>query len=260
MFQDMDDPCSKIKKGYGKILKTCQLARQAGLQYAWVDTCCIDKSSSAELTEAINSMFRWYQRSAICYVYFSDLLKGAMRKTKLRHCKWFTRGWTLQELIAPNDIDFFDQGWNKIASKCDLMPELAIITGINIDVLQQKQPLSTVSVAQKMAWSANRETGRVEDIAYCLLGIFGIYMPLIYGEEEHAFQRLQEEIIKTTPDPSIFAWRLSPTAYPAQNPQLCVYNGLLAKAPLSFSESSTFNTLPSHATSDFTVSNNGIKL
>jgi hypothetical protein len=108
-FKDTSDPSCKSKKGYSKIAMTCRLAAEAGLGYAWVDTCCIDKSSSAELTEAINSMFQWYGRAAICYVYFSDMVPSASLETGLQGCRWFTRGWTLQELIAPKKIDFFDQ-------------------------------------------------------------------------------------------------------------------------------------------------------
>jgi hypothetical protein len=136
-FTALSDPSSnyKNKKGYRKIDMTCKIASQAGLSYAWVDTCCIDKSSSAELTEAINSMYRWYQRSTICYAFLSDLPPTSSLETALKGCRWFERGWTLQELIAPDEIYFFDRDWNYIGSKRDLVEELSKITGIRTSVL-----------------------------------------------------------------------------------------------------------------------------
>src|SRR5207248_11760504 len=133
-FKDMSDPSRNNKKGYRKIEMTRQMASRAGLSYAWVDTCCIDKSSSAELTEAINSMYRWYQRSDICYAFLADLPASVSLDTALQRCRWFTRGWTLQELIAPEDIYFFDQDWNNRGSKRDLVEHLSRITGINASI------------------------------------------------------------------------------------------------------------------------------
>ncbi|KAH8880902.1 HET-domain-containing protein [Thozetella sp. PMI_491] len=245
LFKEMGSSEARLKQGYKKVAATCLLAHQAELQYAWVDTYCIDKSSSAELNEAINSMFRWYQRSTVCYVYLADLVEGANLKTELPGCKWFTRGWTLQELIAPHDIIFFDREWNKIGSKGSLMKELSIITGIDIYVLEHKTPLSY--------------TTRIEDTAYCMLGLFGVHMPMLYGEEERAFWRLQEEIIKMTPDYSIFAWNSPSETDQAGSSEQQIYSGLLATSPRLFSESGTLASL-SDMTSDFTVSNRGIKL
>src|SRR6266480_713025 len=207
-IKDMSLPSRNNKKGYRKVEMTCQIASQAGFGYAWVDTCCIDKSSSAELTEAINSMYRWYQRAEVCYVFLADLPASASLNVALQNCRWFTRGWTLQELIAPGIIFFFDQEWNNRGTKRELVEDLSRITGINTKILLHAQRLSSVAVAQKMSWAANRKTTRVEDAAYCLLGIFNVNMPLLYGEEEKAFRRLQEEIIRSTSDFSIFAWRM----------------------------------------------------
>jgi hypothetical protein len=260
-FKDMSDASSKSKKGYGKIAMTCHLAAKAGLRYAWVDTCCIDKSSSAELTEAINSMFQWYKRASICYVYLSDLAPSATLETDLQGCRWFSRGWTLQELIAPKKIHFFDQSWSCKGTKLELIDDLARITGVNIRVLQHTKPLSTVAVAQKMSWAANRQTTRIEDSAYCLLGIFDINMAMLYGEEENAFRRLQEEIIRTTPDYSIFAWTAPPTYHNAQSPKSRVFSGVLALSPLQFSQCGSFVMLDQTDTrADFSVSNQGIKM
>jgi hypothetical protein len=261
-FKDMGGPSYKSKKGYGKIAMTCQLAAAAGLGYAWVDTCCIDKSSSAELTEAINSMFQWYGRAATCYVFLSDLSPSAPLESELQGCRWFTRGWTLQELIAPKNIDLFDQNWTYRGNKLHFIDDLARITGVNIGVLQHTQPLSTVAVAQKMSWASQRQTTRIEDTAYCLLGIFNVNMALLYGEEEKAFRRLQEEIIRTTPDYSIFAWMTPFTAHNAQSPKIRIFSGVLALSPFQFSKCESFVMLDQtdNTRTDFSVSNQGIKM
>ena len=206
--QDATHPARK-KAGYRKIQKTCELARIDGFSHAWVDTCCIDKSSSAELSEAINSMFQWYQSAKICYAYLADLIS---EQNELEHalpkCRWFTRGWCLQELIAPREILFYDSAWRLCGRKTDsdIRSLISRVTTIHEDVLVDPAKLEILPVAQKMSWAADRETTRTEDMAYCLLGIFDINMPMLYGEGKKAFQRLQEEIIKRSNDLSIFAW------------------------------------------------------
>lgn len=261
-FKDMSDPAREDKKGYKKIVKTCEMASQAGTPYAWVDTCCIDKSSSAELTEAINSMYRWYGGSEICYAYLSDLPASASVDSDTLHnalkkCRWFFRGWTLQELIAPRDVYFFDMEWNYIGSKRDLTPSLESITGINQNILLHEQPLKSVVVAERMSWAAHRKTTRVEDTAYCLLGIFDVNMPLLYGEEERAFRRLQEEIIKSTDDLSIFAWTVPKTISPSQPPEECIYSGVLTDSPAAFSRIGFDKKLG--CIGDISITNRGIK-
>ncbi|KAH7303859.1 heterokaryon incompatibility protein-domain-containing protein [Stachybotrys elegans] len=259
-YKDMtSDQSYQNMEGYRKIKKTCGIALQAGYSYAWVDTCCIDKSSSAELTEAINSMYKWYQRAEMCYVFLSDLDSSASLEDTLQHCKWFTRGWTLQELIAPRTVTFFDQQWNYRASKKDMIGKLSMITKIDGTILDGSQPLSTASIAQRMSWASCRETTRIEDEAYCLLGIFDINMPLLYGEERKAFRRLQEEIIKSTSDLSIFAWH-DPRSKTTRNPNPRVYCGVLADSPLNFAESGPFSNLPRRDSWDFSLSNSGVKI
>lgn len=210
LFQEMtsNPAAARQRKGYRKILKAAELAIARGLSHVWVDTCCIDKSSSAELTEAINSMFRWYERADVCLACLSDLPAdvGLDAPGGLAACRWFTRGWTLQELIAPRHVDFFDEAWNFRGSKADLADRITRITGIEKGVLDYTTPLADLAVAKRMSWAAKRQTTRIEDIAYCLLGIFDVNMPMLYGEGEKAFIRLQEEIIKTACDLSIFAW------------------------------------------------------
>ncbi|KAK4450903.1 hypothetical protein QBC34DRAFT_401828 [Podospora aff. communis PSN243] len=250
--QDLLTPSSralaKKKAGYAKIAGCCARAVDDGYDYAWVDTCCIDKSSSAELSEAINSMYRWYQDAHICYAYMSDVSLEAVAqlpsipsaadisaarkrvaeppaKAQLHtipsilrdydslprtfgNSRWFTRGWTLQELIAPPLVEFYAQDWKEIGTKFSLRRAISRITGIDIRVLEGADP-STCTVAERMSWAACRETTRIEDQAYCLLGIFKVNMPLIYGEGARAFPRLQKEIMKTTEDYTMLAWGLS---------------------------------------------------
>ncbi|KAF2996342.1 hypothetical protein E8E14_004893 [Neopestalotiopsis sp. 37M] len=231
-FQDFKDLSSaRLKKGFSKIDSTVRKARDHDLEWAWVDTCCIDKSSSAELSEAINSMYKWYQKSAICYVFLSDLPSSLEpRQQAFRQCRWWTRGWTLQELIAPKHLRFYDQNWERFGSRSTLLREIETITGIPPSVYDGS--LNEFCVAKRLSWASRRTTTRTEDIAYCLLGLFDINMPLIYGEGEKAFLRLQEEICKSIPDLTIFAWTTQPspkTYLPTQN-----FRGLLASHPVEF--------------------------
>jgi hypothetical protein len=206
-FKDLTEGTGNNKAGYDKIEFCGKQAASDGLQYFWVDTCCIDKSSSAELTEAINSMFRWYRNAAKCYVYLSDVstpghdendhLPRSTWKLAFRKSRWFTRGWTLQELIAPTLVEFFSLEGKRLGDKSSMEQQVHEITGIAIHALRGN-PLSDFSVADRMSWAAKRRTTREEDEAYCLLGIFDIHMPLIYGEGEKAFIRLKKEI-NTTP-------------------------------------------------------------
>jgi len=219
--------------GFQKIKSTCAQARRDGLGYVWVDTCCINKESSAELGEAINSMFQWYHKAEICYAYIEDLT-GTITwpiydASVLKGCRWFSRGWTLQELLAPHDMDFFGAQWNKIGGKRDLSEILEQITGIPQKVLRQEMLLEDVSVADRMSWAAGRRTTREEDIAYCLMGIFDVNMPMIYGEGGKAFLRLQDEIVKQRQDDSLFAWRAS-----EQSASEVPYRGLFASSPSEF--------------------------
>ncbi|KAL8294856.1 hypothetical protein RB597_008296 [Gaeumannomyces tritici] len=211
-YQDMGNPkMARRKKGFGKIKEICARARRNGIPYAWVDTCCIDKSSSTELSESINSMYDWYQRAVCCVAYLEDLRAGSDEapENQLRLCRWFTRGWTLQELIAPGSVLFVDERWNERGTRRSLSPVLSRITGISTAVLDGTRPLHNVAVAQRMSWAARRLTTRVEDIAYCLLGIFDINMPLLYGEGQKAFVRLQQAVLQQTGDLSVFAWDVS---------------------------------------------------
>ncbi|KAH7311232.1 heterokaryon incompatibility protein-domain-containing protein, partial [Stachybotrys elegans] len=207
-LRDMYDKINRPGNGSFKIQKCCQQAKQDGLQYAWVDTCCIDKTNAVELTEAINSMFRWYRGAAVCYAYLSDV-SGAEFMPKLHSSRWFMRGWTLQELLAPKTVQFYNMDWNQIGTKADLCMEIEQITGIPQHYLLGLTELQEASVAQRMSWASKRTTTRTEDLAYCLLGIFDVSMPMVYGEGgAQAFFRLQEEIMKRVRDDSLLAWGL----------------------------------------------------
>ncbi|KAI8944660.1 HET-domain-containing protein [Xylaria longipes] len=193
-----------------KVYKACERAARDGHEYIWIDTCCIDKGSSAELSEAINSMFAWYRDAAACYAYLNDApddLSTEEGCAEFSRSKWFRRGWTLQELLAPKDVEFFSGNWTPIGEKKKLGDLLAKITGIDREILLGKMPLGSASIARRMSWAAKREVTRPEDIAYSLMGVFSVNMPMLYGEgAERAFLRLQEEIMRESDDQSLFAW------------------------------------------------------
>ncbi|SPJ86976.1 uncharacterized protein FTOL_12001 [Fusarium torulosum] len=233
----------RFKPGFQKIIWACTQAVNDQLGYVWVDTNCIYKSSSAELSEAINSMFKWYRRSAICYVYLEDapamtLDECTKPDSAFRNARWFTRGWTLQELIAPPNVTFFSSNWTMIATKSELAPCITEITGIPWSCLlkgrlSKSHPLRRYSVAQRMSWASGRSTTRIEDQAYSLLGLFDISMPLVYGEGFEAFTRLLGKIIQKHADHSFFA-------------SLLQYVDFLPRSPVEFCNSQTVvvNTSP----------------
>ncbi|KAJ9614562.1 hypothetical protein H2200_002699 [Cladophialophora chaetospira] len=209
-FSEIQDhgKASKLR-GWQKLVDFCKEAARHGMQWAWMDTCCIDKTSSAELSEAINSMFRWYKEAFVCYVYLENLHDPedqSLTANTFAGARWFLRGWTLQELLAPNNVVFYDSGWHDIGTKASLKKDIARITGIDVEVLTGETCIGDYSIARKMSWASLRETTRLEDVAYSLLGIFEVNMPLLYGEGLNAFKRLQEEIIRTSTDQSILAW------------------------------------------------------
>ncbi|PQE20984.1 HET domain-containing protein [Rutstroemia sp. NJR-2017a BBW] len=295
-LQDLANPKSSTKPGYAKITACCLQAAKDGYEYTWIDTCCIDKTSSAELSESINSMFKWYQQAGICYAYLSDI--SIAPETHLTECEspawvngtplsqpvapmsgywsgsislpsccpessrpaspvgdgsnegfepfsaapnltsaifesqYFSRGWTLQELIAPKEVVFYSGDWQKISTKKELIDGLSYTTGIDAAALRG-EPLASFSVANRMSWASRRQTTREEDMAYCLLGLFDVNIPLLYGEGRvKAFIRLQEEIMKAINDPTLFA------SHPDGNHQ-SQYIGLLAESPTWFESSRT---------------------
>jgi ankyrin repeat protein len=228
------------KPGIGsiKLQRCCKQAEKDGLGHIWIDTCCIDKSDSVELGEAINSMFRWYKKANICYAYLIDVPgddNPRNLKSEFQKSRWFKRGWTLQELLAPQRLQFYSSDWRCLGTKGDMCNILETITGISYQFLLGIEQLRNASVAQRMSWAAQRETTREEDIAYCLLGIFGVTIPMIYGEGgEQAFFRLQEQIMRTTRDDSILAWGLSLTDPTSGYATEVIPGRILAVSPSDF--------------------------
>jgi hypothetical protein len=250
-FQDIQGSHDRIshRAGYKKIKNCCAKALEAGFRYVWIDTCCIDKTNSTELSEAINTMFRWYKNSTTCYAYLEDIEPEGPR---FMGSRWFTRGWTLQELIAPTDVQFFDRDWNEIGSRESLKDSIEEVTGIPDGILMNGS-LREHCVAEIMSWAAGRHTTRVEDRAYSLLGLFGVNMPLIYGEGENAFLRLQLEIMKITTDHSILAWKALPFSQGQKR-------GALATTVDEFRESGRVRSFPVLDESSFEMTNLGLRI
>ncbi|KAI0468202.1 heterokaryon incompatibility protein-domain-containing protein [Xylaria cf. heliscus] len=279
-YNEMMRPTSAThrKEGYLKIqrfaaaVSLLTTSRRDAIEYVWVDTCCIDKSSSAELSEAINSMYRYYKLAEYCYVYLSDvggfelvsentvIPPDEVERCKksieaaFQDCRWITRGWTLQELLANHQVLFFNRTWELLFRKSDWIPQLSMLLGIGRDVLTTCDP-SLASVAQRMSWVSQRRTTRAEDMAYCLLGIFDVNMPLLYGEGgEKAFIRLQEEIMKSSDDHSLFAWR-------DLDRQHASCHGLLASSPTKFTKSRNIAFVDNPAdNAPFSVTNKGLSI
>lgn len=246
LFEDIQSSSQMAKLqqrnglGFQKITRACEKASSRGFNYIWIDTCCIDKSSSAELSESINSMFRWYQNAAACYAYLEDVNASPLGMiAAFKKSRWFTRGWTLQELLAPDEVKFFDRSWSPIGERHTLAPLISQITGIDQAFMSipdsgsrrdVKRLLQAEQVATRMGWMAHRRTTKEEDVAYCLMGIFDVNMPLLYGEGDKAFRRLQEEILRQSNDQSILIWRQSDKA----EMELSNRQPFLASAPRDF--------------------------
>lgn len=245
-FQQMRQGVPRTSPQLKKIVNACEVAKSLGHDWLWVDTCCINKESQTELVESINSMFQWYLEAAVCLGYLYDVESGGasgrddasqpgiFRKTgtsseNWQASEWFSRGmyaqfphinhvpiltrsqgWTLQELLAPRNMLFFDMHWNPLGSKSDLAPKISAVTGIDIKYLRKdRESLSSACIATKMSWMSRRRTTREEDMAYSLIGLFNINMDVRYGKTgTSAFVRLQEELLKKAADESLFAWRM----------------------------------------------------
>lgn len=258
------------KKGWAKVIKCCQQATEDALEFVWIDTCCINKSNSVELQEAINSMFKWYEMSIECYVYIPDFNHpglNAQPKEKqsalqrYMRSRWFTRGWTLQELLAPPSVRFFDSAWLEFGDKISLRERISEATGISQEVLVDSaidvhRAMDFTSIAQRMSWASRRTTTKEEDIAYCLLGIFDVNMLLLYGEGPKAFQRLQEEIMKRFDDQSILAW-----GFNLEDSSLWSVSTALARSPRDFCNCGGIASRGAAAPGDgFSMSQRGLRL
>lgn len=278
--------------GQDKITNFCKLVREhrdefwrRRLDWAWVDTCCIDARSSAELSEAINSMYAWYREAEVCFVYLADVRpRGCgideLRKD-LRGSAWFTRGWTLQELLAPFSVVFCTSSWEPFGHKCfhglgfctfctrrspdedraseastpaglSLNDDISTTTGIDAEYLSNPPLIVNASVACKMSWAARRTTTRKEDVAYSLLGLFDVNLPLLYGEGNKAFLRLQEELLRRSNDHSIFAWSNIDQDWPS--------DGMLAPTPAYFGRSGKVVKIRKASDMRYALSNEGLEI
>ncbi len=258
-FDDIKDlQVRRTLKGFDKIVGCCQQALQDGFEWVWIDTCCIDKRSSAELSEAINSMYEWYWRAAKCYVHLSD----APEQRPFVKSVWFERGWTLQELLAPAALEFFDHEWNFMGTKLGLNKEIQQATGIQKTYLLDRHNIQDASVATKFSWASKRVTTRTEDVAYCLLGLMGVNMPMLYGEGGNAFARLQLELLKNSNDHTIFAWGAFETAH-LDASEFQATKTVLAPSPACFRYSAGLRTTVigrSERSLTHEVTNNGLRI
>ena len=238
LLSDLQHGTCASKPAYAKLEKAMERAKLDGYGWLWIDTCCIDKTSSVELSEAINSMYSYYMKSQKCYAYLSDV--GSEKAgEEFKKSRWWRRGWTLQELLAPRKLEFFNNEWTSIGYKDGLHETIIGITGIEHDYLSGSFPVEHASIAKRMSWAASRETTREEDVAYSLIGMFDVNMPMLYGEgATRAFVRLQEEIMKGSEDQSLFAW----VKRSDENEETESYHGLLADSPKDFER--TGHTIP----------------
>ncbi|KDR74942.1 hypothetical protein GALMADRAFT_569193 [Galerina marginata CBS 339.88] len=288
MLHRLMDLCPHISEctGLVKLIKFCDLAfEQHKCELAWIDTCCINKTSSAELDESIRSMFRWYRNSSICIVHLGSTKSWPPPSPDSfdlsSHDPWFSRGWTLQELLAPRVVKFYGSKWKPCTTasndKSDqlvasvtqarglihlygnktMVDMLSTITSIPTTELLDFEP-GLEDVKLRLSWASQRATTRIEDMAYCLLGLFNVSMPIAYGEGEVAFYRLQAAIMERSNDRNLFLWTGRPSPY----------SSMLANGPECFK--------PRHGRSDnhavhrdmdeshleptYTLTNNGLRI
>ncbi|KAG1737691.1 hypothetical protein EDB19DRAFT_1717330 [Suillus lakei] len=215
-YEDMTKNKRPTGAGYEKLKAFCRTAESHGVMFAWSDTCCIDKTSSAELDESIRSMFRWYRNSSICVAY----LANTFTVDKLGDDEWFRRGWTLQELLAPKHIKFYGGKWDPLTDTIndldhpELLKEIENATTIRARFLQGRQFVpGPKDIAERMCWAAKRVTSRGEDRAYSLMGIFGVSLSIAYGEgPDYAFFRLVEAILQVSNNLDLLNWAGEPAA------------------------------------------------
>lgn len=237
-----------------KVEGACRVANANGYDFIWLDICCIDQKNPLELSTAINSMYRWYKNAKVCFAHLQGY-DSTSKSSNAMDSIWFKRGWTLQELVAPTSVDFFDENWKPVGNKIYLQDEISKKTGIDREILSHDKGVGRVSVAHRMSWFKGRVTKVPEDNAYCLMGLFGVNMPTLYGEGmERAFRRLQEEIIKNSDDHSIFAWR-------DDSDNRRERSGMLAPSPKCFEHTGDFNFKPNRDNIlPFAMTNKGLSI
>ena len=252
-YSDFLEDTHRRGRGWLKILKACKIAAGRNIHWLWVDACCIDKRNTAEVAKSINSMYKWYQNAKECYAFLPDVRVGRSHADfaqQFRDSVWFTRGWTLQELLVPPEVQFFNSTFQYLGRKRNgLDDHISAATGIGLEYLQDSSMIRQASVAERMRWASKRETTEIEDEAYCLMGLFDISMPPCYGEGEKAFVRLQLEILSKTEDESIFAWWTGRD-----------WAGLLAPSPAAFSGDLPIEASVHKERAPITKSNMGLRL
>ncbi|KAF4919638.1 Vegetative incompatibility protein HET-E-1 [Colletotrichum viniferum] len=286
-WEQRDSATIQSKSGYTKILNACHQTQKEGLRYLWVDTNCINKESSAELSEAINSMFVWYRDAQVCFAFLDDVQFGppfyytssdlSDERTGLEiddetgfiYSRWFTRGWTLQELLGPTRLIFFDCNWKSLGTRSWLSRRISTATNIDEfyladafvgDPSSRSVVIEKPSISEKMSWLSTRKTTRVEDLAYCMLGIFDLNMPLLYGEGMKAFARLQEEIIKGSNDQTIFCWPWDKNIVPLNWGSLLAPEPSLFKDGRLYGSTSTVHWSPWSKTTSYVMTNAGLRI
>jgi hypothetical protein len=240
--------------GFQKVMNAVNKAVELGFRWLWCDCVCINKDSSAELSEAINSMYAWYRDAALCIVHLSDVADLAEDQTILKAVlasRWWSRGWTLQEFIAPRKLQFYTADWIYLTDKADLANHTEVIAGIPSKYILRKDN-DMACVAERLRWAAGRATTRPEDMAYCLLGLATVNMPLLYGEGgARAWRRLQEAIVSTISDDSIFAIK------PPKHKSPKTY--LFARRPSDFMSGLTCTQQGSYGDTVISITNIGIR-
>ncbi|KAI1469651.1 uncharacterized protein F4812DRAFT_419831 [Daldinia caldariorum] len=253
------------RAGWKKLTSFCKTALAYGFGHGWMDTCCIDKRNSADVTEAINSAYMYYYDSGACFIHLEDVHKYADEATgssgraevtrdqllaRVRTTRWIRRGWTLQEFIAPKRRYFFASDWSDIEDGDNLLDALAESTRISIDLLKDRDLLDGFCTAERMKWASRRETTRAEDVAYCLMGMFKVNMPVLYGEgAQNAFRRLQREIMQFSFDMTIFVWYGDYES-----------SGLLAQSPSDFADTPLSSLWPPWDASAYSLTNAGLSI
>ncbi|EME39864.1 hypothetical protein DOTSEDRAFT_117266, partial [Dothistroma septosporum NZE10] len=243
------------RPGWAKLAFALEQADEDGKEWLWVDTACIDRSSSSELAQSINSRWHWLEGAAICYAFLGDVPLERWREMKfVRHLasSWFNDGWTLSDLIAPGHVVFYSMEWSRLGDKHELSRVLSIATQVPVPVLEGARSVQEESVAARMAWAASRQTSLFEDRAYSLMGLFDVSMPVLYGEGSKAFRRLQEEIIRSSDDLSIFCWKDAHICKPL--------HGLMADSPDAFVHSAGYRAYAFEDVPPFDINNRGVRL
>ncbi|KAI1385003.1 HET-domain-containing protein [Hypoxylon trugodes] len=248
------------RAGWTKTTSFCATALECGFAYAWMDTCCIDKRNSADLSEAINSMNKYYYDAAVCFIHLEDVQVVAQSMGTLATreqliagvcaSRWLTRGWTLQELVTPCQRRFFAADWSEIDGGVDLLDAIAKSTEISRALLEDRDQVFGFCVGERIKWIAKRQTTREEDMAYSLMGLCKVNMPVLYGEgAANAFGRLQREIMQSSFDMSIFAWRGDYES-----------SGLLAQSPADFATVPPLRLWAPWSLAPFSMTNVGLSI